>query len=304
MEVAVIGLGRKGVNVSRRLMRAGHRVIAFDTVAGNVEAIVAEGATGASSIAEAISKVHAPRAAWVMVTAGDPTRAVLNELRSTLSAGDVVIDAGNSDWREDQGRASIYAATGVGYLDVGVAGGEQGLADGWCLMVGGEKALFDRMKNLFDDLAAPQGLAHLGPAGSGHFAKMVHNAIEYGMMQCLAEGFELLRGSPHSLDAVQVANLWRHGSEIRSWLLDMTHATLKKDPKLESVAAFAADSSEGRWALETAITQETPCTVLAASLFARFRAEGRDGYAVRLQSALRREFGGPRAPLNPARTTA
>jgi len=304
MEVVVIGLGRKGANVSRRLMRAGHRVVAFDSVASSVEMIVAEGATGAESVADAVSKVHAPRVAWVMVSSGDQTRSVLNELRSLLAQGDVVIDAGSSDWREDEGRAAIYATTGVAYLDVGVAGGAQGLADGWSLMVGGEKAVFDRMKNLFDDLAAPQGLAHLGAAGAGHYAKMVHNAIEYGMMQCLAEGFELLRGAPQALDAVQVANLWRHGSEIRSWLLDMTHATLKKDPRLESVAGFAADSSEGRWALETAITQETPCTVLAASLFARFRAEGRDGYALRLQSALRREFGGAPAMPQPARAPA
>jgi 6-phosphogluconate dehydrogenase len=295
MEIAVIGLGRMGANVSRRLMRGGHRVVAYDEDRPKVDALVAEGAVGAASIDDALAKLHAPRAAWVCVRAGDATRAVLADLRSRLVAGDVVIDGGNSDWREDAGRAAIFAASGVAYLDVGVAGGEHGLADGWCLMIGGEKAAVDRMKNLFDDLAAPQGLAHLGRSGAGHYAKMVHNAIEYGIMESLAEGFELLHGSPQGLDVAQVANLWRHGSLVRSWLLDLTHATLKKDAKLESVAAHVSDSSEGRWAVETALEQQAPCTVLAASLFARFRGPGGDGYAARLQSALRREFGGPPA---------
>jgi 6-phosphogluconate dehydrogenase len=296
MEIAVIGLGRMGANVARRLMRGGHRVVAFDARADLVEALAAEGATGSSSIPEALSKLHAPRVAWVMVDAGDATRSVLAELRTRLESGDIVIDAGKSDWREDAGRASIFAVTGVAYLDVGVAGGVQGLTDGWCLMAGGDKAAFDRMKNLFDDLAAPHGVAHLGPPGSGHYAKMVHNAVEYGMMQSLAEGFELVRGSPQGLDVSQVANLWRHGSVVRSWLLDVTHATLKKDAKLEGDVAFEADSGEGRWAVETAIAQESPCTVLAASLFARFRGSHRDSYAERLQASLRREFSGPPGP--------
>jgi 6-phosphogluconate dehydrogenase len=167
-------------------------------------------------------------------------------------------------------------------------------------MVGGDKSAVDRMKNLFDDLAAPQGLAHLGRSGAGHYAKMVHNAIEYGVMESIAEGFELLSGSPQGHDVAQVANLWRHGSVVRSWLLDLTHATLKKDAKLETVAAHVPDSSEGRWAVETALAQESPCTVLAASLFARFRGPRPDGYAARLQSALRREFGGPPAPAQRA----
>jgi 6-phosphogluconate dehydrogenase len=296
MEIAVIGLGRMGANVARRLMRGGHRVVAWDVVAARVEGVASEGATPAASIADALAKLHAPRVALVMVEAGDPTRAVLAELRTRLESGDIVIDAGKSDWREDAGRAAIFAATGVSYLDAGVAGGAQGLTDGWCLMVGGDKAAFDRMKNLFDDLAAPQGLAHVGPSGSGHYAKMVHNAVEYGMMQSLAEGFELVRGSPQGLDVAQVANLWRHGSVVRSWLLDVTHATLKKDAKLEGEFAFEADSGEGRWAVETAIAQESPCTVLAASLFERFRGQRRDGYAERLQAALRREFSGPAGP--------
>jgi 6-phosphogluconate dehydrogenase len=296
MEISVIGLGRAGANVARRLMRAGHRVVAFDTDRALVDALAAEGAVGAESVEDAVAKLHAPRSVWVAVTAGDATRRVLAELRSRLGAGDVVMDAGKTDWREDAGRAEIFALSGVLYLDVGLAGGAQGLADGWCLMVGGDKTAVDRMKNLFDDLAAPQGFAHLGASGAGHYAKMVHNAVEYGMMESLAEGFELLRGSPKEIDVVQVANLWRHGSLVRSWLLDLTHTTLKKDAKLESVAPHVADSSEGRWAVETALAQEASCTVLAASLFARFRGPRPDGYAARLQSALRRESGGAPAP--------
>lgn len=293
MEIAVVGLGRTGGNVARRLMRGGHRVVAFDSDAARREALVAEGAVGAESIEDVVAKLHAPRAVWVMVTAGDTTRAVLAELRSRLAAGDLVIDAGSSDWREDAGRAAIYAASGISYLDVGVAGGVHGLAEGYCLMIGGDKAVVERMRHLFDDLAAPQGLAHLGPPGSGHYAKMVHNAIQYGMMQSLAEGFELLQGAPQGLDTAQVAGLWRHGSAIRSWLLDLTHATLKKDSKLSGGGDFEADSGEGRWAVETALAQESQCTVLAASLFARFPGHRRETYSVRLQSAMRREFGGP-----------
>jgi 6-phosphogluconate dehydrogenase len=295
MEIAVVGLGRMGANVARRLMRSGHKVVAYDSVPAKVETMTFEGATGAASIEDCLAKLHAPRAVWVMVSAGDPTRSVLNELRTRLAAGDLVIDAGSSDWREDAGRASIYAATGVAYLDVGLAGGVHGLDGGWCLMVGGEKAAVDRMKNLFDDLAAQQGWAHLGPAGSGHYAKMVHNAIEYGMMESLAEGLELVKGSPHGLDVSQVAGLWRHGSVVRSWLLDHTHSVLKKDAKLDGVGEAQPDSMEGRWAVETAIAQESPSTILAASLFARFGAGHGDGFAARLKAALRREFNGPSA---------
>lgn len=293
MEIAVIGLSRMGSNVARRLMRSGHRVVAFDDDTAQVEALVAEGANGATSIEDVLARLHGPRALWVMVPAGDATRALLAQLLTRLAAGDLVIDAGSSDWREDAGRASIYAATGVQYLDVGVAGGLPGLESGYCLMIGGEKAAFDRMKNLFDDLAAPQGLAHVGPAGSGHYAKMVHNAIEYGMMQSLAEGLELLAGSPQGLDPAQVTNLWRHGSTVRSLLLDHTHTALRKDAKLDGVGGAEPDSMEGRWAVESAIAQESPCTVLAASLFARFGGNRADGFATRIKAAIRREFNGP-----------
>jgi 6-phosphogluconate dehydrogenase len=292
MEIAVIGLGRLGSDVARRLMRGGHRVVGFDPDRARVDALAAEGATGAESIANAVARLAAPRAVWVAVHTGEPTRAILRELHGRLAAGDVVMDGGSNDWREDEERAAEFAKEGVSYLDVGVAGGIHGISEGYCLMVGGDKAAVDRLKHAFDALAAPQGFAYVGPSGAGHYAKMVHAAIEYGMMESLAEGFELLRGAPHSFDLPQLAGLWRHGSVIRSWLLDLTYATLKKDAKLEGDAGRVADTGEGRWAVETAIAQESPCTLLAASYFARFRSRHEDGYAVRLRGALHREIGG------------
>ncbi len=296
MELAVIGLGRMGSNIARRLMRAGHGVVAHDSDAALVESLVAEGATGALTMDDVAAKLHAPRVVWVMLPAGDPTRTALAALRQRLSPLDTVVDGGNSDWREDAARAESFAAGGIAYVDVGVSGGLFGLADGWCLMVGGELAPVERLRQVFEALAAPHGFAHLGKTGSGHYAKMVHNAIEYGVMESLAEGFDLLHGAPQGLDSTQIANLWRHGSVIRGWLLDLTHATLKRDPKLEAVAAAMPDTGEGRWALETAIAQESPCTVLAASLFSRFRSRQPDNFATRLQTALRREFTGHGAP--------
>jgi 6-phosphogluconate dehydrogenase len=302
MQIAVVGLGRMGGDVARRLMRGGHRVIGWDVERARVDELSSEGAAGAASLADAVTRLPAPRAVWVMLPAGQATRIALAELRDLLAAGDTVVDGGNGDWREDAQRAAALAAKGVAYLDVGLAGGVHGLTEGYCLMIGGEKATVERLRNLFDDLAAPQGLAHVGPSGAGHFAKMVHDAIEYGMEESLAEGFDLLRGAPQGFDLAQVANLWRHGSVVRSWLLDLAYAALKKDPRLESVATVTVDSSEGRWAVETAIAQESPCTVLAASLFAQFRASHKEGYAMRLLAALRQASAGADPSSPPAKS--
>lgn len=296
MEIAVIGLGRLGADVSRRFMRAGHRVVGFDLKTARIDTLVAEGAVGVESIEAALAKVASPRAVWVNVPTGEPTRRVFAELGERLTAGDVVIDGGSNDWREDARRAEAFAAHGVSYLDVGVAGGVHGLSEGFCLMVGGDKNAVERMRHAFDALAAPHGFAYLGPSGAGHYAKMVHSAIEYGMMESLAEGFELLRGAPHAFELPQLAGLWRHGSVIRSWLLDVTYSTLKKDVKLEGAFGRVADGGEGRWAVETAIAQESPCTLLAASYFARFRSRHEEGYATRLRAALQREISGASAP--------
>lgn len=292
MEIAMVGLGKMGANMTRRLLRGRHRVVAFDRSRAIGEELSAEGAECAASLEDAIGRLKAPRAVWVMVPSGEPTRAVLAEIAKLLQPGDCAIDGGNSDWREDAGRAAAYAEKGLVYLDCGTSGGMYGLTEGYCLMVGGDKATADRLRPLFDTLAPKDGYAWLGAAGAGHYAKMVHNAIEYGMMQSLAEGFELLQASPQGIDCAQVAGLWRHGSVIRSWLLDLSHQALRRDPKLAGLVGHVEDSGEGRWAVETAIARNVPATVFAASLFARFTSRQDDSFAMKLLAGLRREFGG------------
>lgn len=292
MELAMVGLGKMGANMTRRLLRGGHRVVAFDRSRAIGEELSAEGAECASSLDDALARLKPPRVIWVMVPSGDATRAVLAELRGKLVPGAVVVDGGNSDWRDDAARAAEFAEKGVSYLDCGTSGGMYGLTEGYCLMVGGDKAAADRLRPVFEALAPKDGFAWLGGPGAGHYAKMVHNAIEYGMMQSLAEGFELLQASPQSIDVAQVAGLWRHGSVVRSWLLDLTHQALRKDPKLASIAAHVDDSGEGRWAVETAIARGVPATVFAASLFARFTSRQDDSFAMKLLAGLRKEFGG------------
>ena len=316
MELAIVGLGKMGANMARRLMRGGHRVVAFDRTRAAVDALAAEGAIAADTLADAVQRLATPRAVWVMVPAGEPTREVLAELQPLVGAGAVVLDGGNSDWREDAAHAAAFAAVGASYVDVGVSGGIHGLAEWYCLMAGGDKAAFERLRPAVETLSIPGGFALLGGPGAGHYAKMVHNAIEYGMMQSLAEGFELLRGAPQGFDLPQVAQVWRHGSVIRSWLLDLTHQALRRDPRLDALRGHVSDSGEGRWAVETAIAQESPSFVLAASLFARFRSRQEDSFGMKLLAALRKEFGGhavvttaptaapPRAPTPvPATTT-
>jgi 6-phosphogluconate dehydrogenase len=292
MEVAMIGLGKMGANMTRRLLRRGHKVIAFDANRAVGEELAADGATAAVSLEAAVQALKPPRNVWVMVPAGEPTRSVLESVRELLQEGDCAIDGGNGDWRDDAARAAAFAAKGAAYLDCGTSGGIYGLAEGYCLMVGGDRAAYDRAKPLFETLAQKDGLAYLGGPGAGHYAKMVHNAIEYGMMQSLAEGMELLEASPQGIDPTQCAGLWRHGSVIRSWLLDLSYQALRKDAKLSTVTGYVPDSGEGRWAVETAIQREVPATTLAASLFARFQSRQKDSFAMRLLAALRREFGG------------
>lgn len=292
MELAMIGLGKMGANMARRLLRGRHRVVAYDRSAALAADLSAEGAESAASLAEAVGKLKAPRAVWVMVPSGEPTRAVLAELRGILAPGDTVIDGGNTDWREDAERAAAFAEKGMTYVDAGTSGGIWGLSEGYCLMVGGDKAAVERLRPVFETLAPKDGFAHLGGPGAGHYAKMVHNAIEYGMMESLAEGFEMMKSGPHKIDLAQVAGLWRHGSVVRSWLLDLTHQALRKDPELASLTGYVDDSGEGRWAVETAISQATPAPVFAAALFARFRSRQPDSFAMKMLAAQRREFGG------------
>ena len=295
MELGMIGLGRMGGAMAQRLLRGGHRVVVFDPNAEAVKAQAAEGATGASSIEDLVGLLVAPRAVWVMVPAGEPTESTIGTVGQALSAGDVVIDGSNSNYKDSIRRAAALKDQGVLFLDAGTSGGMWGLQEGYSLMVGGDREAFDRLRPVFETLApaADQGLGYVGPAGAGHFVKMVHNGIEYGLMQAYAEGFELLEAKKDfHFDLPQIAEIWRWGSVVRSWLLDLTAAALKEDPGLESLQAYVEDSGEGRWALEESIDLGVPAPVLALSLQTRFRSRQEQPFGARLLAAMRNQFGG------------
>lgn len=292
MELGMIGLGKMGASMSRRLLHANHRVVGHDASPEITQRLAGEGAVGAGSIAALVGALGAPRVIWTMVPPGDATDAVLAELAEHVGEGDVVMDGSNADWREDAGRAEAFTAHGAHYVDVGVSGFIGGMEQGYCLMVGGADEAVARIRPALECVATIGGLAHLGGTGAGHYAKMVHNAIEYGMMQSVAEGFEMLRTAPHDFDLPRVAGLWEHGSVIRSYLLELTRLALEKDPGLDGLKGVVHDSGEGRWAVQTAIDQEVPAFVLAASIFARFRSRQPNSFANRILAALRREFGG------------
>jgi 6-phosphogluconate dehydrogenase len=301
MQLGIVGLGRMGGNIARRLMKHGHRVVAFDRDPAAVAALTKEGAKGAATIQDFVRDLEKPRAVWLMLPAGEVTERALGDVASQLAKGDVVIDGGNTFWKDDLRRASMLERLGIDYVDVGTSGGVWGLERGYCLMVGGDKPVVQRLEPIFKALATEGGYVHAGPTGAGHFVKMVHNGIEYGLMQAYAEGFDILRNaaSPHvseaerfDLDVAAVAEVWRHGSVISSWLLDLAAAALAKDPGLEKYSGVVADSGEGRWALMAAIEERVPADVLAAALHARFRSQQDHTYAEKLLSALREGFGG------------
>jgi len=292
MELGFVGLGRMGGNMVTRLVRGGHRIVAWDRSEDAVARARESGADAAGSLAEVTKALKAPRAVWVMVPAGEPTESTIQALAGVLERGDTIVDGGNTKWKDDVRRGSALAGRGLSYVDVGTSGGIWGLQNGYCLMVGGEKAAVDRLAPVFTTLAPPDGWLHVGGIGAGHYTKMIHNGIEYALMQAYAEGFELMSVSDYRLDLPKIATLWKQGSVVRSWLLELTAAALAADPTLEHLRAYVEDSGEGRWTVEDAVDKAVPAPTITASLFARFRSRRDNSFADRLLAALRQQFGG------------
>ena len=295
MEIGMIGLGRMGSNMTRRLLDGEHRVVVYDANKKAIEALVALGAKGSVSIPDLVGSLDTPRAIWLMVPSGEPTENTVHDLAAQLSQGDVVIDGGNSNYKDSMRRAAVLAEKGLIFLDVGTSGGVWGLKEGYGLMVGGDSEAFRRLELIFQTLAPSpqQGYGYVGPSGAGHFVKMVHNGIEYGLMQSYAEGFELMQAKQEfNLDLKHIAEIWRHGSVVRSWLLDLAAAALKEDPKLEGIQAYVEDSGEGRWTVQESIELAVPAPVIVQSLQARFRSRQEQPFGAKLLAALRQQFGG------------
>jgi 6-phosphogluconate dehydrogenase len=292
MELGMIGLGRMGANITRRLLRDGHRVAVFDRDPAPAVALKEEGADPAETLQGLVAALQAPRNLWIMVPSGQPVTDTIAALTPLLSEGDCIIDGGNSNFRDSVARADVLRGSGIHFLDVGTSGGIWGLENGFCLMVGGDENVFRRLEPIFKTLAPVDGYAHVGESGAGHFVKMVHNGIEYGLLQAYAEGFEMLDASRYDLDLPRIAALWNKGSVVRSWLLELAEDALDGDPHLESVRGYVGDSGEGRWTIQEAIELDVPVTVLAHSLFARFRSRQDESFGAKLIAALRREFGG------------
>jgi 6-phosphogluconate dehydrogenase len=319
MQIGMIGLGRMGGNMARRLLRGGHQVVGYASDTASIAAVAADGAMGTATLDELVTKLHRPRAAWVMVPAGEATEQVVNDLSTRMQAGDTIIDGGNSHYKDDVRRAKALRASGIHYVDVGTSGGVWGLERGYCLMIGGPRGPVDRLEPIFRTLApgrgdiprtpgrarndspAEQGYLHCGPSGAGHFVKMIHNGIEYGLMQAYAEGFDILRNAAardlpaelrFELDVADIAELWRRGSVVQSWLLDLTAMALAENPTLANYTGHVEDSGEGRWTIMAAVEAGVPADVLATSLFTRFRSRQDHTFAEKILSAMRHKFGG------------
>ncbi|HEY5412698.1 MAG TPA: decarboxylating 6-phosphogluconate dehydrogenase [Caulobacteraceae bacterium] len=319
MQLGIIGLGRMGGNIARRLMKDGHTTVVYDRDAKAIDGLAADGATGAKDLKDLVQKLKTPRAVWVMLPAGQPTEETVMALGEVLEADDTIIDGGNSFYKDDVRRAKALKAKGLTYLDVGTSGGVWGLERGYCMMIGGDTEAFERVEPILKSLApglgtiprtkraegsdprAEFGYIHAGPVGSGHFVKMVHNGIEYGLMQAYAEGFDILKNKDskdlaedqrYDLNLADIAEVWRRGSVVSSWLLDLTAAALAGDGKLEKFSGAVADSGEGRWTLEAAIEEAVPAEVLSSALFARFRSREEHTFGEKLLSAMRFGFGG------------
>jgi 6-phosphogluconate dehydrogenase len=311
----MVGLGRMGANMVRRLMSGGHDCVVFDLSADSVKQMKSEGARGAASLQDFAAALSKPRAAWVMVPAGDPTDQTIMQLADLFDAGDIIIDGGNSYFKDDLRRELQLAEKGLHYVDVGTSGGVWGLERGYCMMIGGDEEAVERLDPIFKTLApgvgdiertpgregdptpVERGYLHAGPVGAGHFVKMIHNGIEYGMMQAYAEGFDILKSvGRYDLDLAEIAEVWRRGSVVTSWLLDLTATALVKDPALAAYSGFVQDSGEGRWTILTAVEEAVPADVLSASLYARFRSRQESTFAEKVLSAMRHGFGGHTEP--------
>ncbi len=292
MQFGFVGLGKMGLNMVTRLIQGGHEIVAFDRSNEAVARAEAVGARGVSSLDALVAALTAPRGVWVMVPAGAPTEDTVAALGRALSAGDVIVDGGNTNFHDDVRRAKTLDAAGIHYVDAGTSGGVWGLREGYCLMVGGREDVCRRLEPIFHTLAPPDGYVRVGDHGAGHYVKMVHNGIEYGLMQAYAEGFDLLHASDYDIDIAQVAALWMRGSVVRSWLLELTARALAEDSDLARLEGYVEDSGEGRWTLQEGIERGVPLPVLTAALFTRFRSRAHNPFAERLLAALRQQFGG------------
>ena len=292
MDIGFIGLGKMGLNMVTRLQRAGHQVTAYDSSPEALANATAAGCTGASSLADLVHRLKAPRAVWLMVPSGAPTEETVHAVAALLEPGDVIIDGGNTRYHDDVRRSKELAAKKVQYIDAGTSGGVWGLKNGYCLMIGGDKEAVNRLAPVFETLAPPNGWAHVGAVGAGHYVKMVHNGIEYSLMQGYAEGFELMAKSEYRLDLARIADLWLQGSVVRSWLLELAAGALKEDPRLERLKGYVQDSGEGRWMIADAIDKDVPVPTLTAALFTRFRSRQAESFAEKMLAALRNAFGG------------
>ena len=326
MQLGMIGLGRMGGNIVRRLMRHGHSTVVYDKDAKAVAGLTADGAVGSATLEEFISKLERPRTAWVMLPAGHITETTIETIAGVMQAGDVIIDGGNTFWQDDVRRGKALKERGIHYVDVGTSGGVWGLDRGYCMMIGGEKQVVDRLDPIFAALAPgagdiprtegregrdpriEQGYIHAGPVGAGHFVKMIHNGIEYGLMQAYAEGFDILKNANiealpadhrYDFDLADIAEVWRRGSVIPSWLLDLTSAALADSPQLSEYSGFVEDSGDGRWTVNAAIGEAVPAEVLTAALYARFRSRKEHTFAEKILSAMRAGFGGHKEPKQP-----
>jgi 6-phosphogluconate dehydrogenase len=291
MRLAMIGLGKMGYSMTLRLVQGGHEVVVVDRDLDVARDLAGQGAIFAEGLADAITKLQAPRIAWVMVPS-QVTDAVINELGDRLSKGDVVIDGGNSNWHDSKARAEKLAAKGIQWCDAGTSGGIWGLKNGYCLMVGGAPEPVKLCEPIFKTLAPPNGYAHVGAAGAGHYVKMVHNGIEYGLMQAYAEGFEIMKTSPYGLDLHNIASIWGEGSVVRSWLLELLKDALAKDKDLKTIKGWVEDSGEGRWTVQASLDQNVPAPIITLSLQTRFRSRQDESYGAKILAALRNEFGG------------